>query len=88
MDSSAPTAHVDSKIVKENWVVADSEVVAENYQNCFQSWLMDSSSHIAPIESEILKENWVTTYLETVTKTASTGDWWIRQCTQPMLTLK
>jgi hypothetical protein len=49
---------------------------------------MDSLAHLAPVESEIVKENWVTADLVFITETVFRADAWIRQYTQPLLTLK
>jgi len=49
---------------------------------------MDSSAHTAAVDLEIIKENLVAAALEIITETASIPGVWIRQHTQPLLTLK
>jgi len=49
---------------------------------------MDSSAHTAPFDSQGITKNWVATLLEISPETAFTGDEWIRQPKQPLLTHK
>jgi hypothetical protein len=48
----------------------------------------DSSTLTAPLDSEIVKEKWIIADSEIITEIASTGDTWISQRTQPLLTQK
>jgi hypothetical protein len=56
-----------------------------HHRNCFRRWCMDSSTHAALVDLEIFMKNWVSAASEIVTETASTGDLWFRQGTQPFV---
>jgi hypothetical protein len=49
---------------------------------------MDSSAHTAPFVSQGIMKNWVAALLEISPEIAFTGDEWIRQPKQPLLTHK
>jgi len=59
----------------------------KNHQrNCFHRWPMDSSAPTTPVDSELMNENSGTTDSEIINKTISSGDAWIHQRPQPLLT--
>jgi len=60
-----------------------------NHQwNCFHGWHVDSTTQKTPMASEIINENRVATASKIINETGSTGDAWIRQRKQPLLTQK
>jgi len=71
VDSSEPTAPVDSEIVNDKWVVADSKIITEN---SFQRWCVDSKALAAPVDSDKVNKNGVGADWEIVNETPSTGD--------------
>jgi len=47
---------------------------------------MDSEELVGPVDSDIFNENRVVADSEIIAKTASKGEAWIRESTQPLLT--
>jgi hypothetical protein len=84
MDLSAHTAPVESEIVEENWVVADSKIITETASRV-DTWIRQRTQ---PYRLRNSQRKLSRCRLKIITETASTGDAWICQRNQPLLSLR